>query len=158
NAPLFQIDRDLDPSIATSLPEAPQVLDPITAYQVTSMMQGVIARGTARRSVSLPVPTAGKTGTTNEAKDVWFVGFTSNLVAGCYMGFDTPRTLGSSATGGSFCGPVFQEFMTEAVKQYGGSAFTVPEGGYFIKANRHSGSRLSRHASGRNVVTEFIRN
>lgn len=158
SAPLFQIDRDLDPSIATSLHGGPQVLDPITAYQVTSMMQGVIARGTARSSVSLPVPTAGKTGTTNEAKDVWFVGFTSNLVAGCYMGFDTPRTLGSNATGGSFCGPVFQEFMTEAVKQYGGSAFTVPEGGYFIKANRQSGSRLSRHASGRNVVTEFIRN
>ncbi len=70
-----------------------RVMDEVTAYQLTSMMQGVVDRGTARKTVNLPVPTAGKTGTTNDAKDVWFVGFTSNIVAGCYIGYDQPRSL-----------------------------------------------------------------
>ena len=85
-----------------------QVMDPITAYQLTSMMRGVVDRGTAARHVNLPVPTAGKTGTTNDALDVWFIGFTSNIVAGCYIGYDQPRTLGRGAYGGTMCGPVFQ--------------------------------------------------
>ena len=71
-----------------------RVMDAITAYQLTSMMRGVVERGTASGAVKLPVPTAGKTGTTNEAKDVWFIGFTSNIVAGCYIGYDQPRPLG----------------------------------------------------------------
>jgi penicillin-binding protein 1A len=77
-----------------------RVMNAITAYQLTSMMEGVIQRGTAT-NVQLPVPVAGKTGTTNEAKDVWFIGFTSNVVAGCYMGYDNPRGLGPKAFGGT---------------------------------------------------------
>jgi penicillin-binding protein 1A len=134
-----------------------RVMDDITAYQLTSMMQGVVERGTAARTVNLPVPTAGKTGTTNEARDVWFVGFTSTLVAGCYIGYDQPRPLGRGASGGAFCGPVFQEFMTEAVEKYGGEAFEVPEGGRFIKIDRYSGARLPDDASGENVVAEYFR-
>ena len=65
-------------------------MDAITAYQLTSMMEGVVKRGSGT-GVKLPVPVAGKTGTTNDAKDVWFIGYTSNIVAGCYMGFDQPR-------------------------------------------------------------------
>jgi penicillin-binding protein 1A len=79
-----------------------RVMDAVTAYQLTSMMQGVVERGTAARTVNLPVPTAGKTGTTNEARDVWFVGYTSNIVAGCYIGFDQPRPLGRGP-GGARC-------------------------------------------------------
>ena len=134
-----------------------QVIDPITAYQITSMMQGVVDRGTAAGSVNLPVPAAGKTGTTNDEKDVWFVGFTSNIVAGCYIGFDQPRSLGQGASGGGMCGPVFNDFMTEAVEIYGGGPFEVPPGGHFIKIDRVTGARLPDNASGANVVAEYFR-
>ena len=134
-----------------------RVMDAVTAYQLTSMMEGVVQRGTAARTVNLPVPAAGKTGTTNDARDVWFVGYTSNIVAGCYIGYDQPRPLGRGAGGGTMCGPVFNEFMQEAVKKYGGGRFRVPEGGYFLKIDRESGARLADDATGPNVVTEFFR-
>jgi penicillin-binding protein 1A len=102
-------------------------------------------------------PVAGKTGTTNDAKDVWFVGYTSNIVAGCYIGYDQPRTLGSGASGGGFCGPVFEQFMRTAIKKYGGAKFRVPPGGYFINIDRFSGARLPDGASGENVVAEYFR-
>ena len=132
-----------------------RVMDPITAYQLTSMMEGVVQRGTAR-GINLPVPVAGKTGTTNDAKDVWFIGYTSNIVAGCYIGYDQPRSLGT-ASGGGMCGPVFQRFMTKAVEEYGGTEFAVPPGGYFINIDRFSGARLSADATGDNVVREYFR-
>ncbi|MCV6596924.1 MAG: penicillin-binding protein 1A [Mangrovicoccus sp.] len=134
-----------------------RVMDPITAYQITSMMRGVVERGTAARTVNLPVPAAGKTGTTNEEKDVWFVGFTSNIAAGCYIGFDQPRPMGKGSAGGSMCGPVFNEFMNYAVEVFGGSEFKVPPGGEFIKIDRLSGARLASNASGPNVVSEYFR-
>jgi penicillin-binding protein 1A len=132
-----------------------RVMDAITAYQLTSMMQGVIERGTGR-DITLPVPVAGKSGTTNDAKDVWFIGYTSNVVAGCYIGYDQPRSLGSES-GGGLCGPVFQEFMTKAVAKYGGTEFAVPPGGYFQKIDRFSGAILYEDATGDNVVAEFFR-
>ncbi len=134
-----------------------RVMDAITAYQLTSMMRGVVERGTASRTVNLPVPIAGKTGTTNDAKDVWFVGFSSTIVAGCYIGYDQPRTLGSSASGGGICGPVFTEFMQEAITKYGGGPFEVPPGGYFANIDRSTGARLPASASGDNVVAEYFR-
>lgn len=145
---------DRGPRISSS---RTRVMDAVTAYQLTSMMQGVVERGTAARTVNLPVPAAGKTGTTNEARDVWFVGYTSNIVAGCYIGYDQPRPLGRGAGGGAICGPVFNEFMLEAVKKYGGGRFRVPEGGYFIKIDRDTGARLPEDATGPNVVMEFFR-
>jgi len=157
--------RDCEDCKAARLPagEAPtitsnreRVMDAITAYQLTSMMQGVVQRGTASGIVNLPVPTAGKTGTTNDSKDVWFIGFTSNIVAGCYIGYDRPRSLGR-AYGGTTCGPVFQRFMTEAVQKYGGGRFKVPEGGHFVKIDRYSGARLPDSASGPSVVAEYFR-
>ena len=132
-----------------------RVMDAITAYQLTSMMQGVIERGTGR-DITLPVPVAGKSGTTNDAKDVWFIGYTSNVVAGCYIGYDQPRSLGQES-GGGLCGPVFQEFMTKAVAKYGGTEFAVPPGGYFQKIDRFSGAILYEDATGDNVVAEFFR-
>jgi penicillin-binding protein 1A len=134
-----------------------RVMDAVTAYQLTSMMRGVVERGTASGTVRLSVPAAGKTGTTNDAKDVWFVGFTSNIVAGCYIGYDTPRSMGRGASGGGMCGPVFTEFMKPAVKKYGGGSFKVPEACQFIKIDRFSGARLSEPASGPNVVSECFR-
>ena len=151
-----------DPTIARSSSPTlrsnrERVMDPVTAYQLTSMMQGVVQRGTASGSVKLPVPVAGKTGTTNDAKDVWFIGFTSNIVAGCYIGYDTPRSLGRGASGGGMCGPVFQRFMSKAIKTYGGGKFRVPEECEFIKIDRLSGARLSSDASGPGVVSECFR-
>ncbi|MBL4927126.1 penicillin-binding protein 1A [Fuscibacter oryzae] len=133
-----------------------RVMDAITAYQLTSMMQGVILRGSGS-GVHLPVPVAGKTGTTNDAKDVWFIGYTSNVVAGCYMGYDQPRSLGPGAFGGTLCVPIFQEFMKEAIKTYGGTDFKVPPGGYFQKIDRFSGAKLPADASGPNVIAEYFR-
>ncbi|MGB3407177.1 MAG: penicillin-binding protein 1A, partial [Jannaschia sp.] len=134
-----------------------RVMDPITAYQLTSMMKGVVDRGTASGTVNLPVPIAGKTGTTNDAKDVWFVGFSSTIVAGCYIGYDRPRDMGRGASGGGMCGPVFNEFMTEAIKKYGGGPFEVPPGGYFAKIDRYTGARLPDDAAGEYVVAEYFR-
>jgi len=151
---LASLDPGYGPRISSN---RERVMDPITAYQLTSMMRGVVDRGTASGSVNLPVPTAGKTGTTNDNKDVWFVGFTSNIVAGCYIGFDTPRNMGNGASGGGMCGPVFQRFMLEATQKYGGGDFTVPPGGRFIKIDRFTGARLSDDASGESVVAEYFR-
>jgi penicillin-binding protein 1A len=134
-----------------------RVMDAITAYQLTSMMRGVVDRGSASRAINLDVPAAGKTGTTNEAKDVWFVGFTNTMVAGCYIGYDTPTPLGRNTYGGNTCGPVFNEFMQAAVEKYGGGAFRVPPGGQFINIDRFSGAQLSPNADGDNVVAEYFR-
>ncbi|WP_135505308.1 penicillin-binding protein 1A [Roseovarius aestuariivivens] len=134
-----------------------QIMDPVTAYQLTSMMKGVVDRGTAAGAINLPVPIAGKTGTTNDARDVWFVGFSSTIAAGCYIGYDQPRGLGRGAYGSSMCGPVFQSFMQKAIQKYGGSDFKVPEGCDFIKIDRFTGARLSDDASGNYVVSECFR-
>ncbi|MGA9408961.1 MAG: PBP1A family penicillin-binding protein [Roseobacter sp.] len=148
----------LDPGFAPKIvSNRERVMDQITAYQLTSMMRGVVDRGTAARTVNLPVPTAGKTGTTNDAKDVWFIGFTSNIVAGCYIGYDQPRSLGRGASGGGMCGPVFQRFMEQATQKYGGGPFEIPPGGQFIKIDRFTGARLPDDATGEAVVAEYFR-
>jgi penicillin-binding protein 1A len=116
------------------------VLDPMTAYQITSMMQGVIQRGTAAGKVDLGGrDVAGKTGTSNDEKDAWFVGFTPDLVCGLYMGFDTPAPLGRGGTGGSLSAPIFNEFMQAAVKNMPESKFVIPAGMNLIPINRKTG-------------------
>lgn len=134
-----------------------RVMDPVTAYQLTTMMEGVVERGTASSAIKLPVPIAGKTGTTNDAKDAWFIGFSSNIVAGCYVGFDQPKSLGRGASGGALCGPVFNHFMEAAIETFGGAEFTVPPGGRFINIDRYSGERLTPDAEGEWVVAEYFR-
>ena len=134
-----------------------RVMDPVTAYRLTSMMRGVVERGTARRVAMKGVQIAGKTGTTNEAKDVWFIGFTRNMVAGCYIGHDTPKSLGRGASGGGMCGPVFKQFMAKAIKKYGAGKFSPPENTYFAKFDRFSGSQLPDGATGDHVVSELFR-
>jgi penicillin-binding protein 1A len=134
-----------------------RMMDAITAYQLTSMMQGVVQRGTAAGAVHLGVPVAGKTGTTNGSKDVWFIGFTNNMVAGCYIGYDHPKPM-PHASGGGTCAPVFQAFMTEAIKKYGAGKFRLPPGGHFIKVDRYTGARLPDDATGENVQPEYFRN
>ncbi|MDB5586903.1 MAG: penicillin-binding protein [Devosia sp.] len=105
-----------------------QVLDPMTAYQITSMMEGVVQRGTGTGAKSLNRPVAGKTGTTNDYKDAWFVGFTPELAVGVYIGYDTPRSMGSSITGGTYPVRVFTEFVGNALKGQPATPFNVPPG------------------------------
>lgn len=134
-----------------------RVMDPVTAFNITSFMRGVVERGTARSTVNLNVPVAGKTGTTNDAKDVWFVGFTRNIVAGCYMGYDTPKSLGRGASGGGMCGPVFNQFMRTALQHYSAGKFEQPPDTVFYKFDRFTGARLPNDATGDHVVSELFR-
>lgn len=148
------LEQGISPGIVS---DRERIMDPVTAYQLTSMMRGVVERGTASATVNLGVPVAGKTGTTNEAKDVWFIGFTANIVAGCYMGYDRPQPLGRGASGGGMCGPVFNRFMQKAIKLYGSSNFEVPENTYFLKFDRFTGALLPDDAVGENIVSELFR-
>ena len=106
-----------------------RVMNAVTAYQLTLMMQGVVERGTAAGRVALNVPVAGKTGTTNDTRDVWFIGFTSNIVAGCYIGFDRPRTLGRGVYGGNTCGPVFNRSCRRPRRNTGAGRSMCPKAG-----------------------------
>ena len=125
-----------------------RVIDPMSAYQIVSIMQGVIQRGTATILRSLNRTLAGKTGTTNDAKDAWFVGFSPDLAVGVYLGFDKPRSLGSHATGGAYAAPVFRDFMKEALADKPNLQFRVPPGIKFIRVNAATGQRTSAGDSG----------
>jgi penicillin-binding protein 1A len=121
-----------------------QVIDPMTAYQVTSMMEGVVLRGTAggagfQREVGKPV--AGKTGTTNDEKDAWFIGFTPDIVVGVYIGYDKPRTLGRRGTGGGVSAPIVKDFMKVALADKPGVPFRVPPGIKLIRIDPKTGMR-----------------
>jgi penicillin-binding protein 1A len=112
-------------------PAGQQVFDPITAYQITSMLEGVVQRGTAASARSLGRPIGGKTGTTNEYRSAWFVGFSPQLVAGVFVGFDDNRSLGHGETGAVAALPIFIEFMKEAVKTSPPTEFKAPANAKF---------------------------
>ncbi|MEQ8451072.1 MAG: penicillin-binding protein 1A [Nitratireductor sp.] len=135
--------------------DAEQVLDPMTAYQITSMMQGVVQRGTAVTLSELGRPIAGKTGTTNDEKDAWFVGFTPDIVVGVYMGYDQPRPMGKGSTGGGLAAPIFKEFMAEALKDMRPVDFQVPEGMKLIAINRKTGMNANQGEGG--VIMEAFK-
>ncbi len=117
-----------------------QLMDPRTAYQIVSMLEGAVARGTGtavKKVVNKPV--AGKTGTTNEYKDAWFVGFSPDLAAGVFVGFDMPQTLGQGEAGGRVAAPIFGDFMAEALKDEAGIPFRVPSGIRLVRVNAKTG-------------------
>ncbi len=132
-----------------------QVLDPMTAYQITSMMEGVVQRGTATILKSLDRPIAGKTGTTNDEKDAWFIGFTPDLVFGLYLGYDTPAPMGHGFTGSGLAAPVFKEFAEAALQGQRSVDFRVPEGMTVIPIDRKTGMRAS--PGGPNVIMEAFK-
>jgi penicillin-binding protein 1A len=125
-----------------------QVLDPMTAYQITSMMEGVVLRGTGTAARVLNRPVAGKTGTTNDYKDAWFVGFTPELAVGVYVGYDQPRSMGSSVTGGSFAVPIFTDFMAKALEGKPPTPFNVPPGMTTAWIDPNSGVKAFEGQSG----------
>lgn len=138
-----------------TLPDArEQVADPRTSYQVVSMLQGVVQRGTARRIASLGIPLGGKTGTTNDSFDTWFIGFSPDLVVGVFAGFDTPRSLGRRETGSSVAAPIFKDFMAKALEGQPKVPFRVPPGIRLVRVNSETG-RLARPGDKRVILEAF---
>lgn len=126
-----------------------QIQDPRTAYQMVSMLEGVVQRGTAAKlKADLPFPVAGKTGTTNDARDAWFVGFTPDLTVGVYVGFDEPRSLGNRETGGSVAVPIFGEFMQAAMQDKPAIPFRVPAGLRMMRVDPNSGQLAAPGTAG----------
>lgn len=119
--------------------ERVRATDAMTAYQMVSFLEGVVERGTATRAKGLGRPLAGKTGTSNDANDVWFVGFSPDLVVGVWFGFDSPRTLGGSETGGTVAVPVFRDVMAEALKDRPATPFRVPPGIKLVRVEQGNG-------------------
>jgi penicillin-binding protein 1A len=123
-------------------PGGKQVIDPVTAYQVVHMLEGVIQRGTATTLRDLNRPIFGKTGTSSGPTNVWFVGGTPNVVAGVYLGFDQPRNMGGYAQGGSLAAPIFKQFAREAFAGTVALPFTAPNGVRLVRIDRKSGKRV----------------
>ncbi|MEP1930788.1 MAG: penicillin-binding protein 1A [Roseibium sp.] len=125
-----------------------QVLDPMTAYQITSMMEGVVKRGTATSVRAVGRPVAGKTGTTNDEKDAWFMGYTPDLAVGVFVGYDTPKPMGRGATGGQIAAPIFTDFVKKALSDKPPVEFRVPRGLQLIPINRNTGLRTAAGTPG----------
>ena len=114
-----------------------------TAYQMTSILQGTVERGTAKKLRSLNVPLAGKTGTTNDNYDAWFIGYSSNLVIGVYIGHDNPKTLGKNETGSKAALPIFKDFIENALYKEDFKDFEIPENIYLTPINYDTGEKSS---------------
>jgi len=132
-----------------------QVLDPMTAYQITSMMEGVVQRGTATVVREVGKPIAGKTGTTNEEKDAWFVGFSPDVVVGLYIGYDKPKPLGRGGTGGHLAAPIAKDFLKVALADKPAVPFRVPAGIKLVRVDLKSGMRAGPGDSGRTILEAF---
>jgi penicillin-binding protein 1A len=123
-----------------ALPDArEQIEDPATAYQMVSILQGVVERGTGRVVSAVGKPLAGKTGTTSDYQDNWFMGFSPDLTAGVFVGFDSPRTLGEREEGAHNAGPIFRDFMAAALKDTPATAFRIPPGIRLVRVNAATG-------------------
>ncbi|MCB1538124.1 MAG: penicillin-binding protein 1A [Rhodospirillales bacterium] len=120
------------------------VTDPRVAYQMVNILEGVPKRGTAQMALkNLDWPIAGKTGTTNDERDAWFMGFTPDIVVGMYVGFDTPKPLGRHETGGMVAAPMFRAFMNEYIKGREPVPFRIPPGISLVEVNAATGQRTS---------------
>jgi penicillin-binding protein 1A len=116
-----------------------QVIDPVTAYQIVSMAEGVVLRGTATSVNALGFPLGGKTGTTNDYKDAWFIGFSPDLVVGVWAGFDQPRDMGEGETGGRIAAPIFRDFMRDALRDSQPTPFRIPAGVRLVRVDAQTG-------------------
>lgn len=132
-----------------------QVLDPVTAYQIVSMAEGVVLRGTGTSIAALGFPLGGKTGTTNDYKDAWFIGFSPDLVVGVWAGFDTPRDMGEGETGGRISAPIFRDFMREALRDTSATPFRIPSGVRLVRIDAMTG--LLPNAATTTTILEAFR-
>jgi penicillin-binding protein 1A len=132
-----------------------QVVDPSTAYQMVSLLQGVVQRGTGVRIRSVGKPLAGKTGTTNESRDTWFIGFSPDLAIGVFAGFDRPRSLGARETGSNVAAPIFKSFVIEALADQPSIPFRIPPGIRLVRVNARTGLPARRGDKG--VILEAFK-
>ncbi len=116
-----------------------QVMSPYTAYQITSMMEGVVQRGTGKKALVVGKPIAGKTGTSNDEKDAWFIGYTPDLAVGVYVGYDNPKPMGKKRTGGELATPIVADFMRLALQGQPATPFRVPRAIELMPINAASG-------------------
>ena len=137
-------------------PEGVQVIDPNKAFQITWMLKGVTKRGTAKALKDFKYEIAGKTGTTNDNMDAWFLGLSPELAVGVYVGYDTPRDLGDGETGGKVALPIFSEFMNTALKNKERRPFLVPEGVEMVKIDYKTGS-ITRNESKNTIYEAFLK-
>ncbi|MBR9970709.1 penicillin-binding protein 1A [Magnetospirillum sulfuroxidans] len=121
----------------------PQIVDPVSAYQMVSILEGVVQRGTGRSVSAVGKPLAGKTGTSNDSLDTWFVGFGPDLAVGVFVGFDEPHSLGDHETGGSVAAPIFRDFMMDALKNQPATPFRVPPGVRMVRVDAATGRPAS---------------
>ncbi len=135
--------------------DRPQVIDPISAFQMTEIMEGVVQRGTATRLKVLNRPIAGKTGTTNNYKDAWFVGYTPDMAFGVYVGFDQPTPMGHGETGGSLAAPIIRDFVREALADTPPVPFRAPPGAKLVRVNHKSG--LPAGAGDKTAILEVFK-
>ena len=129
----------LDDKIPTIKDKREQVISKESAYQVLSMLEGVVQRGTGRKLRQLNLPLAGKTGTTNDNMDAWFIGLTSNLVIGAYVGFDEPKSLGKYETGAKAALPIVKKFVENAIDRKDFRPFNIPETIYLVMVDSETG-------------------
>lgn len=132
-----------------------EVADPRSAYQIVSMLQGVVQRGSGRRVRAVGKPVAGKTGTTNDSFDTWFIGFTPDLAVGVFVGFDNPRSLGRGETGSSVAAPIFRDFMKRALAGRPAIPFRIPPGIRLVRVDPATG--LLARAGDRRVILEAFK-
>jgi len=141
------IDRD-GGEIYLASPQQRRVISPVTAYLVTHLLKGVVEDGTGRRMRALKRPLAGKTGTTNDLRDAWFVGYSPQLICGVWVGQDDNQPLGKKETGARAAGPIWQEFMGQALKGQPALDFPVPDGVVFVRVNRDTGLPIAAGGNG----------
>jgi penicillin-binding protein 1A len=122
---------------------------------MTSILQGTVERGTAKKLKTLKVPLAGKTGTTNNNYDAWFIGYSSNLVIGVYVGYDNPKTLGKFETGSKTALPIFKDFIEKALYKEDFKEFQIPENIYLTNLNYDTG--LKSAAGDKKVIIEALK-
>jgi penicillin-binding protein 1A len=134
-----------------------RLTDSATSYQISSMLEGVVKRGTSRRARAIGKVVGGKTGTTNNSIDSWFVGFTPDLVVGIYVGFDIPRTLGKYETGSSLALPVFVDFMKKSLKDTPSTPFRVPNDVKFVKIDRTTGNLPTPYTPKKDIIFEAFK-
>ena len=131
----------LNEEIPTIHDDREQIISPATAYQITSMLEGVVKRGTGRNLRDLKLTLAGKTGTTNKNMDAWFLGFTSKIVIGVYVGFDEPESLGRYETGAKAALPIFKNFIKNVVKKKEALPFKIPKDINLVMVDAETGLR-----------------
>jgi penicillin-binding protein 1A len=135
----FQYSENIDYTIPKIISDQKYILDSRIAYQITSMLEGVVLRGTGKKISTLKTPLAGKTGTTNDNKDAWFVGFSPDLAVGVFVGFDKPKSLGFKQTGSAVAVPIFKNFMEKANVNLNKIPFRIPSGLIFVKVDPNTG-------------------